>query len=260
MVAVAPPRRADSRGHLVGRNYDWATADLRWCELHRYDPPRDLRRIGYTHRWAGCTDLLNECGLYVAIASLPARPVIAPGVQWNIVVDMISQCCTTVQQAVTACASVRHIRAMSYLLADAGGALAVVEASPSLVQVRGPDQGLVIAANAAQGGLPLRDYRPCAAMPPIAGGTDVGEGAMRRARRRIDRAALMLRALATVRDEDVVRVLRDHEAPICVGAHDVADGGTWATIWSGLCEPAEGTFLIAPGRPCEHRYQSFRIA
>ncbi len=266
MFAVAPACRSGGRGPIVGRNYDWATADLHWCELQRFDTDGAPRRIGYTHHWAGCADVLSAAGLYVAVASLPPVAVEAPGVQWNIIVDMLSETCATVDEAVRACSRVRHLRPMSYLLADSAGAVAVVEATPRQARRRGPEDGVVVAANAPQGGLVARDWsqqeptttlgEPILPEPP-----NYRTDALQRAHRRIQRALELLhRAAPRLTLQDVRAVLSDHEAPICTGDHSEPDGGRWATIWSGICEPAAGSFSIVPGLPCRHPYQAFSIA
>jgi len=263
MFAVESPYHLAGNGPLVGRNYDWAVGDLRWCELQRYETDAGMRRIGYTHHWAGCPDVLNEAGLYVAIASLPPEPVTLPGVQWSILVDAISETCATVAQAVAVCSRVRHLRPMSYLLADAAGGVAVVEATPTEVRLRGAAGGLVVAANAAQGGKPVAGQEATHtgyALPTPVGGERVRHADSEPSRRRTARAAEMLRACmpniteATVRD-----VLRDHHAPICTGDHDDPDGAPWGTIWSGVCRPADGAFAIAPGLPCRHDYREYRL-
>ncbi len=261
MFGVEPARRGDGRGPLAARNYDWAVSDLRWCRLERYEPPRGPRRIGYTHHWAGCPDVLCERGLYVAIASLPAEPVRAAGVQWSILVDAMSEGCATVPEAVEVCAWVRHLRPMSYLLADAAGAVAVVEATPGAVRVRRPEGGLVLAANAPLGGELLAEHRTADHDPPL--GPPQDEGIRRRVAERSERRiarALELLGVGAVTEEAARRVLSDHQAPICTGDHAAPDGGRWGTIWSGLCNPAEGEFAIAPGRPCSKAHQSFWLA
>jgi len=252
-------------GPLVGRNYDWAASDLRWCRIEHWEPPAGPRRIGYTHHWAGCPDVLSERGLYVAIASLPAEPVRSAGVQWSILVDAISERCRTVAEAVAVCAGVRHLRPMSYLLADAAGSAAVVEATPGAVRVRRPEQGLVLAANAPLGGDLLAEHRCVDYDPPLGPPDDAvaqerRKRAMESSQRRIARARRMLLGRQGEAGPDLVRqVLCDHEAPICTGNHGAPDGGRWATIWSGICRPAEGEFLIAPGQPCRFDYQLFRL-
>jgi hypothetical protein len=266
MFGIEPPRGDGARGPLVGRNYDWALADLRWCRLERCELPGGPRRIGYTHHWAGCPDALNEHGLYVAIASLPAEPVRSAGVQWSILVDALTEGCGTVEDAIAVCARARHLRPMSYMLADAGGAVAIVEATPAMVFVRRPERGVVLAANAPLGGERVAehtaaDYDLPLGPPEDAPAMERRQRTLERSARRIARAAEMLQGAGRAVTREAIRaVLSDHEAPICTGDHVAPGGGRWGTIWSGICEPAEGEFLIAPGQPCRFDYQSFRLA
>lgn len=265
MFAVQPRFRRSGRSPIVGRNYDWAVEDLRWCRLERYFPGDGLRRIGYTHHWAGCPDMLNERGLYLAIASLPAESVRAPGVQWSILVDMISECCGSVAEAASVCARVAHLRSMSYLFADASGEIAIVEATPRRVTARPPENGFVLATNRARGGQVLADRgieRATARLPRPIGPrrAEHAREALRRAERRFKQATeLLAHELPRVSEEAIRRILADHEAPICTGEHGHPDGAPWATIWSDICMPAEGRFKIAPGLPCRHPYHSFRL-
>ena len=245
---------------ITGRNYDWAVKDLHWCELRRYG----IRRIGYTHHWAGCCDVLTEKGLYVAIASLPPADVRAPGLQWNTVVDMIAQRCSSVPEAAEACAAVRHLRSVSYLVADGRGAKGVIEATPEGVRLR-TGHDIVVAANAPLGGRLIRDWsreRPPYVLPkPIClAPENYRNDAVARATRRIGRVRELLAASGPqVSEGDVKRVLSDHGAPICTGDHARPDGAPWATIWSLVCLPAERRFCIAPGLPCRHAYQPFAL-
>ncbi len=262
-MLAALPSVCAGPGPIVGRNYDWAVADLRWCELQRYLPDSGMRRIGYTHHWSGCPDILNEAGLYVAIASLPPEPVALPGVQWSILVEAVSEECETVAEAADRLGSVRHLRAMSYLLVDRSSAL-VVEATPGEVRVRRPVDGVIVAANCSQGGErigPPEGGDGCRLEEPAGPGARIARPhSIERSARRVRRAQGLLDDMgAGVTVEGVADILRDHEAPICAGDHDGPDGGFWATIWSGIALPAEGRFSIAPGLPCRHRYRDFTI-
>jgi hypothetical protein len=262
MFALAPGSCAEGSGALVGRNYDWAIADLQWCELHRYIPASGPRRIAYTHHWAGCTDILNEAGLYMAIASLPPEPVRGAGVQWSIIADIVGERCSTVRDAVSVIATCRHLRPMSYLLADADGDVAVVEATPSSAHLRRGDHGYVVAANVKLEGLLLKDFaaQPVAAGIPRPSSRAHGEPSELRASARVERVREMLNAaLPCISLADVRAVLTDHQAPICTGEHGPGRPGRWGTIWSGICMPAKGEFQIAPGPPCRTDYRAFSI-
>ena len=266
MFAVRPGHRVHSHtGPIAGRNYDWATSDLRWCELHRIRAEGEPRRMAYTHHWAGNADVLTDDGLYVAIASLPPQEIHAPGVQWNIVMEMLTGRCSCVAQAAEACADMRHLRPMSYLLADESGEVAVVEAMPHEVRLRRPKEGFVVAANIDQGGKIIRQWPgervPGSLTEPVRPRPANYRGdALQRAQKRVDRTTNLLREGGrAISINDVQDILKDHEAPVCIGDHSDPDGAPWATIWSGICEPRYRTFRVAPGLPCRHPYQEFEM-
>ena len=265
MAAVSESRRKTGSGPIAGRNYDWAVSDLRWCALHRLTPPDGPRRIGFTNHWAGCPDWLSERGLYAAMAALPAADVRCPGVQWNVLLDRIAETCSTADAAAGLCAGVRHLRSMSYLFADAGGGMCVVEAMPAHVRRRDAADGALVATNAPLGGRLLADRAavPCPADAALHIELEspqrrlaIVERAMRRQRRA---EALLREAAEDISRRTMTALLRDHEAPICVCADSDPGGHRWGTIWSGICDPAEGAFLIAPGAPCRHAFQRFTL-
>ncbi len=261
----AHPNKSAPRGPLVGRNYDWAISDLRWCALHRLEAPDAPRRIGYTHHWAGYPDCLNERGLYVAIASLPPAAVRAPGLQWSVLVDMISETCASADEGADLCARVRHLRSITYLLADGEGGMCAVEATPGEVRCRRPSEGVLVVTNAPQGGRPAakREPEPPGGVPhPDVELYSPGRRAraIERSGRRQRRAEELLEAAGDgISREGLAALLADHAAPTCICPESRPDGGRWGTIWSGLCEPAEGEFLIAPGPPCSHPYEPFSL-
>ncbi len=241
MFAVVPPVTEDG-GVIVGRNYDWVYSDLKWCEVRGIRQTGAFPTLGYTHHWAGLPDALNGEGLFVAIASLPRRPPGRPGLQWNLIVDAMMATCRTVREAEAVLTSVSHLRAMSYLVADASGDAAVVEAGPGGVTVRRGADGFVVATNHEVGG---------------ADPSERGE----RSHRRYVRVEEALRAHGGRVDEGVVKaVLSDHENQVCSGTHAhqaeaFHRGEGWGTIWSSICRPDLRTLLVAPGHPCEMAYE-----
>jgi len=245
-------------GAIAGHNYDWATADLKWCELHRYRSPHARDRLAYTHHWAGDADVLNEAGLFIAISSLPPAPVQTPGMQWNLTVDMVSELCDTVDEAAEKLASVRHLRPMSYLLADASGDATVVEALPGEVNIREAGAGPVAAANVRRFGRALRDGtntppRGVLEQPINPGADSHDPDSERRSRRRV-RRVLELLDEGPMDPEAAGRALADHQAPVC-RHHDPG----WGTIWSAICLPARRRLRIAPGPPCRTGYRTFDL-
>ena len=228
---------------LVGRNYDWVNSDQKWCELRMIRQEGAFPVLGYSHHWAGLPDALNAEGLFVAIASLPKRPPELPGLQWNLVVDVLMATCRTVPEAEKLITSFHHLRAMTYLIADASGEAIAAEARPEGVTIRRSSDGLVLATNHEVTEVEASDRD-------------------KRSRRRYERAEAVLRAHAGWVDEGVAEeVLADHRGQICSGPHhDHVGRDSWGTLWSTICRPDLRTLKIAQGHPCEVDYEpvSFR--
>ncbi len=227
----------DNGTTLVGRNYDWAYVDKQWCEARLITPTDEPRRIGYTHHWGGLCDAMNEYGVTICIASLPAVGNVAPGLQWHIVVDLVMTRSTNVAEAVDILAAIPHVRSLSYLVVDARNAR-LVEAAPNRVTVHAPERGILVGTNHRVGNDSIHDPRYEAS------------------RRRRERAlGLLNERVGQIGREDIARVLADHMGGICAGEYDVIrrrhveDGGS-GTIWSLLASPADRCFEIATGHPC----------
>ena len=237
---IAVTGRATRRAQvLVGRNYDWGYADRRWCEARLVAPAGEPRRIGYTHHWGGLCDVMSETGLTVCVASLPPRGATEPGVQWHVVVDMVATRCRTVAEAAELMGRVPHVRSIAYLVADEAAAC-LVEAVPGSVHVHESENGILVGTN----------HRLEA--PPRPGA--LGHASVARRDRAV---AILSHRHGRIDENDLRRVLSDHEAGICAGAHGPsADGG--GTIWSMVAEPARRTFKIAPGHPCTRQFEAVR--
>ena len=129
-MMAATPESTASGTTLVGRNYDGAYADRRWCEARLIAPDGEPARVGYTHHWGGLCDAMNDSGLAVCIASLPPVGTHQPGMQWHLVVDLVATRCRTAHEAVETIAAVPHLRSIAYMVADATNAF-LVEADPT---------------------------------------------------------------------------------------------------------------------------------
>ena len=234
LFAVAPGR-TDDRQLLVGRTYDWVRGDLRWCELREIRPDAVPAMLGYSNHWIGCPDVLTSQGLLIALATLPSRPLAKPGLQWNALIDIVAATCATVDEAARALDRLPHIRAMNYLVADAHGHAAIVEAAASRVTRRDLRSDFLVATN-----------RP------------VGQTEDATDRRRSDGAVQLLRSAGAKIGLDAAKaILRNHEFGICNGDHAKRSDDNWETLWSFVCKPSQSTIWIVPGRPCENEYVRF---
>jgi hypothetical protein len=240
---AALPGVTETGETLVGRNYDWAYSDVPFCEARAIDVSGAFSFVSYTHHWIGHPDCLNEAGVFVAISSLPAAEATDPGVQWNILVDAIASACESVSEAVALLSGVRHLRSITYLVADEHTAVAV-EATPDSVTVRHPSDGIVVATNHAVG---------------VSDGSD----RTRHSIARFDRAESRLReCLPRIAESDAIDVLGD---PVCT----IRDGKrylheldhvplaaveNWGTIWSTIGHPGRREMKIAEGHPQDAAY------
>lgn len=244
-LAVLPEATCDGQ-LIVGRNYDWAYADKRWCEARYVAPNREYGRVGYTHHWGGLCDGMNEAGLTICIASLPSVGESVPGIQWHIVVDMVLTQCDSVTAAVKLLTSIPHVRSIAYLVADESNA-AIVEASSSQIRVRKPRAGLIVGTN----------HWVTEELP--SGSRGAASAA------RWQQAVARLTAASSSHSLDTVRaVLSDHDGGICAGFHPDESGngalqGKSGTIWSLIAKPASRSLFVAPGHPCVTPYETLPL-
>lgn len=241
MFAVLPSNTRDG-SMLVGRNYDWIYSDRTWCEVRRIQPEGAYPTVSYTHHWAGSPDVLNGSGLCVTMASLPARKPTRPGLQWNLVIEIMLDTCRDIREATDFIVRVPHLRSMSYLLADASGDASAVEATPEHVHIRRPDRGYMIVTNHEVSG---RDRARASARSVARYGC-------------VER--MLESRLGRLDDEFAKKILRNHECHVCSGVHrgcgtESAQDAEWGTIWSLICRPQALDLRIAPGHPCEVPYE-----
>jgi hypothetical protein len=231
----------------VGRSYHGPYFALPWREVRRIELGCEaVSLLGCTHNWVGISDCLNSKGLLCLVSALhyPSSGSPSPGIQWHILVDKVMCRCERCDEAVDLLRSARHLRPLSYLLADSRGLAAVVEASPEGSWVRRPKDGYLIATNhiVSEGGK----------IPP--------KGSIRR----------FIMAEAKVREwlrkgpggEELIRsILSDHESGTCMGPHDLSfsDLSSWGTLWALIWRPSFEGFLLAPGHPCRTDFLAFHI-
>jgi len=131
---------------LFARNHDFYPSFRRYSKRYRTDPADGFASVGCAHGFAGRSDGINEAGLAVGFAGVPTDRY-EPGVMWPLAGRTVLDTCETVADALDYLGSVPHARNVNFLLADAAGDVAVVEASTEAVETRQPDDRLVVATN-----------------------------------------------------------------------------------------------------------------
>jgi len=251
-LAILPPYTKEDC-LLLGGNYDWFYSAREWREVRVIRPQGAYSHISVTHHWAGSPDGLNERGVAVLLSVLPEREVKKPGLQWHLVIDILMETCSHLEEARDFITSVPHLRAFDYLIADEHQAI-VAEATPDGLLLREPKGGFLVATNH----LPGREF-------PEEELTEQDRLRERRSLTRYKRVHQMIGERPRGADlEDVKAILQDHEAPICRGDHPSVEerGGfdaVFGTIWSLICQPGRREILLAAGHPCNSEYERYSL-
>lgn len=250
-LAILPP--CTKEGFLLlGGNYDWFYAAREWREVRVIRPKGAHSHISVTHHWAGSPDGLNERGVAVLLSVLPEREIKKPGLQWHLVIDILMETCSRLEEGRDLITSIPHLRPFNYLIADEDRAI-VAEATPDGVSIREPEGGLLVATNH----LPGREF-------PEEELTEPDRLRQRRSLARYKRVHQMVGERPRVDIEAFKAILRDHEAPVCRGDHPSVEerkgfDGIFGTIWSLICQPKGREFLLAAGHPCNSEYEGYSL-
>jgi hypothetical protein len=233
VFAVMPERTADSR-LIFGRNYDFAY-DMPPSVAYRTYPEGRYASLGCCDIWIGREAGLNEAGLFVGI-SATMLPGYQPGLTFWFVVRMILDRCATVDDGLALIQSVPHAQSRNFLLADRSGKAVVAEATIDGVEVREPEDGLLVITNHA-------------ASPALAGQAAFVPPD---SHPRYDRVRELLGGSEPVDVDAVKATLRDHEGFVCAHWPD----GTGGTLWSLVGHPDRRAFELTEGHPCDTLYNS----
>lgn len=229
IVAVTPQHSSDGK-MWVGRNYDFTYEPAkRSATTYRTYPQGGFASLGNSDIWVGRSDGLNEAGLFIGLTAT-FQPGVQPGLAFWFIVRMVLDRCKSVDEALQILSSVPHAQSRNYLLADRGGRAVVVEAALDGVQVREPEDGILVTTN----------HNECPALkgremfvPP--------DSPVRYHRLRA------LAGKAAVTPADIKAALGDREALVC--AHGEVFGQAYGTIWSLLGSLDERQLEIAEGVP-----------
>jgi predicted choloylglycine hydrolase len=119
---------------VYGRNYDIAPRYY-GAQFTLLQASGSYASVGSTHLLTGRLDGMNEHGLMIGLHRVKKRPRF-PGLSADLIVRITLDQCATTAEAVAKLRQLPHAMQYNYSLLDAGGAAAVVEASPRAVAVR----------------------------------------------------------------------------------------------------------------------------
>lgn len=210
-------------GVRAGHNYDFYPFQ-RVRQRLRVAPAAGRPSVGMRGSVpAGRYDGVNDAGLFVSlhvVLSDEAEPP-RPGVPFHLIPRLALELCASTRAAAALLTGLPHLNPFNYLLADAGGDLAVVEAHPERVRVRWPAAGRIAAAN----------HYDHPEMRPLQAG------------RRREASERRQRAL------EAGLPLTDHAAGLCGHA------GGHTTLWSVRADLTAREVAFAAGPPCQAVYE-----
>ncbi len=241
VVAVTPERTMDGRP-IVGRNYDYFyDVSKKGATTYRTYPEGRYASLGNCDIWVGRADGLNEAGLFVGTAGI-FFPGLKPGLPFWLLVRLLLDRCATVDEGLALLQSVPHARSWAYLLADCSSKAVVVEATIERMELRHPEDGLLVMTN----------HTVC---PALAGKEHFVPPD---SHPRYNRLRELLGGNRVIDDEVMKQALRDHKGLVCShGAH--FPERKFGTIWSVVGHPGERKLDIAEGHPCRARYRTVRF-
>ena len=145
VLAVSGRHTADGKT-LFGRNYDFYTSFRDFITLYRTYPAGALASLGCSDIFVGREDGVNEAGMAIAMTFV-GYDSDQPGVMFHLAVRAVLDHCHNVQEAVSLLESLPHVRNNNYLVADADGQIAIVEAGPQNVTTVYAPEGFAAVTN-----------------------------------------------------------------------------------------------------------------
>jgi isopenicillin-N N-acyltransferase-like protein len=249
-LAVLPKHTRE--GHtLLAQNWDWhpgqgpvtfllATRDTEGFAVLTLAEAGMLAKSG-----------LNSAGLGVCANRLSSdRDAAGPGVPYHYLLRGVLQS-GRMSQAHRKVLDVPRVSSGNLLIADAGGEAIDLEVAADLFGALLPRGGLIAHSNHFQAALPLVDRKAASSALTLL--------RPERVRHLLEDAA----AARTVETADVVAALRDHYShPDSVCRHVDPEAGPdeeCCTVYSVVMDLDERELSIAPGPPCAHPYQKWRL-
>jgi predicted choloylglycine hydrolase len=217
----------------VGRNYDWFYEIAPYVESYFTAPEGGYRSVGQSDMFVGREDGVNEKGLAVAMAGITSH--FTPGVMFWVALRYLLDRCATVKEGVEGLLKVPHHCTITILLADKGGDVAVVEASPMKTRVRYPEGDFIASTNHLNHPdmLDIKIFEPSDS------------------RRRYDAVVKDLSRGGTIDEKRLIGVLSDHSGLVCSHIDEMGLG----TLWSTVTHINTLRMWRAEGHPCRVPYK-----
>lgn len=224
------------RSTIFARNYD-ATPAFQAFTLYRTYPKKYYAHMGCCFDLlVGREDGLNEAGVAIAVAGVYGIYTNAPGVWDHIPVRAVLDHCSSVNEAVTLLLKFPHFWTKNFLVADAQGNIAIIEAAQQDISVHYPQDGIGIITNHFFSPSMQPYNNPDRTMP-----------------RTYDRLHLIddwfQRQTKLIRYNQIKRILKNPETGICSNTLEMPAQDAFLTIWSWIAKLGSRSFEMATGKP-----------
>jgi predicted choloylglycine hydrolase len=239
VVAVSGEHTADGKP-LFGRNYDFFRSFGDFSELYRTHPADRLTSIGCSDHWIGRHDGINQAGLAIGHTFVPNHGT-QPGIMFGLAARTVLDTCRTVADAVEFLERIPHARNTNFIVADADGNIAIVEASPEKVTTTRPTDGFGAVTNHFQSASMLA-YE------------DTDERTTNSETRLHNLNEWFETRSDQLNSDDIQHILTDPENGVCACA-DESESNPIMTLWSWTASPGDSICHLAKGTPDETPYE-----
>ncbi len=219
---------------IVGRNFDAPYSLAPNCGIYMTSPTSGLKSLAVSEIIGTRDDGVNEAGLFVGVTCVATE--VKPGAHVSLLVRGVLEKCSTVDQGIRYLLDSTPIEGASYLLADASGKMAVVEASPNAARVRRPIDDWIVTTNHFT--------------HPEMVSQEILSRRWPDSEIRFRETSNQLRRSEIVTVEMCMNMLSSHDHLVCCHEDEKEIG----TLWSLVAMPQGRTFLLASGHPCSNPY------
>jgi predicted choloylglycine hydrolase len=244
VVAVSGEHTVDGKP-LFGRNYDFFRSFGDFSELYRTQPADHLASIGCSDHWVGRHDGINEAGLAIGHTFVPHYEN-QPGIMFALAARAVLDTCRTVVEAVEFLEQIPHARNTNFLVADAAGDIAIVEASPEKVTTTHPTNGFGAVTN----------HFPSGTMAAFEAPDDEERSD---SETRLQNLTDWFETNSDQFDiDDIQRILGDPEHGVCA-CGDEREDDPITTLWSWTATLGDSIGHLTKGTPDETPYESIAV-
>lgn len=246
---------------IVARNFDYRAPLAPFQIACFVEPIERYRTLGFKMApMPGSADGMNEYGLTLVINNAFTTDRITHHVPLSMVVQEALETCKTTSEAMSFMRNAKvggHAALLT--IADASGAINVVEITPQHKAARGPKNGMVVNSNHYQIEEMKNHQVP---LDATYSGKSLNRGRRvhESSERRLNRAHEILATFHGIDETGIAAVLRDHRGDSEPSRNTICMHGPIAsTMRSTIFYPRRRIVKTLYGNPCKNEYEEIRL-